>query len=99
VLFHAERHTTQSNFNLTLSGFVSVKSQCVPRCGDGIVAGVEECDDGMNTGGYGGCTPDCSLGPRCGDRVTQGSAGEECDDGNRLDGDTCTADCQSKGPG
>jgi fibro-slime domain-containing protein len=99
ALFHAERHTSQSNFNLTLSGFTSVKTQCVPRCGDGIVAGVEECDDGMNTGGYDGCSPDCSLGPRCGDRVTQRSAGEECDDGNRLDGDTCTANCESKGPG
>ena len=99
ALFHAERHTSASNFNLTLSGFVSVKSQCVPRCGDGIVAGREECDDGMNTGGYGGCQPDCSLAPRCGDRVVQRRAGEECDDGNRLDGDTCTSDCMSKGPG
>jgi cysteine-rich repeat protein len=35
----------------------------------------------------------------CGHRVTQRSAGEECDDGNRLDGDTCTFDCMSKGPG
>ena len=99
VLFHAERHTVFSNFNLTLSGFVSIQSQCVPRCGDGIVAGSEECDDGMNAGGYGGCLPDCTLAPRCGDRVVQVTAGEECDDGNLLDGDTCTADCMSKGPG
>ncbi len=99
ALFHAERHTGQSNFNLTLSGFVSAKSLCEPRCGDGVVAGQEECDDGVNGGGYGGCLPDCTLGPRCGDRVTQRSAGEECDDGNRLDGDTCTSDCESKGPG
>jgi fibro-slime domain-containing protein len=99
ALFHAERHTSQSNFNLTLSGFVSVRSLCTPRCGDGFVAGQEECDDGVNGGGYGGCLPDCTLGPRCGDRVTQQSAGEQCDDGNRLDGDTCTSDCERKGPG
>jgi fibro-slime domain-containing protein len=99
ALFHAERHTAQSNFNLTLSGFVSVESRCEPRCGDGVVAGQEECDDGMNTGGYGGCLPGCALGPRCGDRVVQRSAGEECDDGNHRDGDTCSADCKDDGPG
>jgi cysteine-rich repeat protein len=98
VLFHAERHTSASNFNLTLDGFLSAKSTCVPRCGDGIVAGSEECDDGVNGGGYNGCLPDCRLGPRCGDRSVQKSAGEECDDGNHAADDGCSADCKNMVP-
>ncbi len=83
ALFHAERHTNQSNFNLTLNGFVSAKSTCQTDCGDGIVAGDETCDDGVNDGSYGGCEPDCTIGPFCGDNVLQ-AANEECDDGVNL---------------
>jgi predicted nucleotidyltransferase len=32
-------------------------------CGDGIVSLGEECDDGLNDGGYGECEPGCKLGP------------------------------------
>lgn len=51
-------------------------------CGDGLVQSEygEECDDGVNTGGYSGCAPDCLLGPHCGDGAVQ-SEHEECDDG------------------
>lgn len=80
VLFHAERHTTGSNFNLTLGGFVTSQSTCVTTCGDGIVAGDETCDDGVNDGSYGSCMPDCTPGPRCGDAVLQDPP-EQCDDG------------------
>jgi fibro-slime domain-containing protein len=83
VLFHAERHTTASNFNLTLTGFVKAKSKCKTICGDGILAGDEECDDGVNDGSYGSCTADCRLGPYCGDAQVQ-SPHEECDDGVNL---------------
>jgi fibro-slime domain-containing protein len=83
ALFHAERHTNASNFNLTLAGFVSAKSECVTECGDGVVAGDETCDDGVNDGSYGGCNADCTPGPRCGDGEVQ--EGEEaCDDGVNL---------------
>jgi fibro-slime domain-containing protein len=99
ALFHAERHTGQSNFNLTLNGFVTVQSTCTSHCGDGIVAGQEECDDGDNPGGYGQCQADCTRGPRCGDGVLQASAGEECDDGNLNDSDICSSLCEDKGPG
>ena len=64
-------------------------------CGDGIVNGVfgEECDNGVNTGGYGKCTPECTLGPRCGDAIVQPEFGEECDDANSVSGDGCGSDC------
>src|SRR5205814_578821 len=39
VLFQAERHTTQSNFHLTLAGFLAPRSSCDTTCGDGVVAG------------------------------------------------------------
>lgn len=83
VLFHAERRPTGSNFNLTLSGFTRAKSICASTCGDGIVAGDELCDDGVNDGSYGGCMPDCTPGPRCGDALVQNPP-EACDDGVNL---------------
>lgn len=83
VLLHAERHSSGSNFNLTLNGFTTGKSSCVTQCGDGIVAGVEECDDGDNDGSYGSCTSVCKRGPSCGDGTRQ-KAKEECDDGANL---------------
>ncbi len=85
VLFHAERRQTQSNFRLTLNGFVRTKSDCVATCGDGIVAGDEVCDDGKKNGKYGFCKKDCSgLGERCGDGKLQEDEGELCDDGTNL---------------
>jgi fibro-slime domain-containing protein len=82
-LFQAERHTCASTYKLTLSGFTHTVSQCHTVCGDGIVAGTETCDDGTNDGSYGGCNPDCTPGPRCGDGVVQ-SPPEQCDDGTNL---------------
>jgi fibro-slime domain-containing protein len=40
----------------------------------------EQCDDGVNDGGYNECGPMCKLGPYCGDGVVQ-SDFEQCDDG------------------
>lgn len=101
VLFHAERRTSQSNFKLTLNGFVKTKSQCVATCGDGIVAGDEACDDGDLNGQYGYCRDDCTgLGPRCGDGNVQDGRGEVCDDGTNLmsydfeDEGGCAPGCQ-----
>jgi fibro-slime domain-containing protein len=84
AVFHAERKTKGSSFRLTLSGFNLSPSTCVTNCGDGVVAsGDEQCDDGAanNTGDYGKCSPDCTLGPRCGDAIIQTEYGEACDDG------------------
>jgi fibro-slime domain-containing protein len=81
VVFQAERHTTLSNYRLTLAGFSGVRSACKTVCGDGIISRDEACDLGTagNTGAYGTCNSDCTLPPGCGDGVVNGS--EQCDDG------------------
>jgi fibro-slime domain-containing protein len=85
AFFHAERHSAGSNFLLTLTGFEPKHSICQATCGDGIVAGSEECDLGTaeNTGGYAGCNADCTRGPACGDGVIQ-APNEACDDGTNV---------------
>lgn len=82
VVFQAERHTTLSNYTLTLSAFTSTRSVCNPVCGDGIQTPDEACDLGKekNTGEYNTCTPDCKLPPYCGDGNVDADH-EECDDG------------------
>ena len=97
AVFHAERHTTASNFRLTLSGFVTQTSQCDWVCGDGIVTAFEVCDDGEgnNTGGFGECNEDClGYGPYCGDGVVDPD-NEACDLGALNVGsyEGCNADC------
>jgi cysteine-rich repeat protein len=64
-------------------------------CGDSVVDATfgEQCDDGVNDNSYGGCSDTCKLGPRCGDGFTNGG-GEECDDGNRINGDGCNLACR-----
>jgi len=83
VVFQAERHTTQSNYKLTLSNFVNSKSVCHSVCGDGIKTPNESCDDGVNDGSYGSCTVDCKKGPRCGDGMVDAGF-EDCDDGQNI---------------
>jgi len=62
-----------------------------PKCGDAMVNGGEECDDGNNTP-MDGCEPDCTLTKAtCGDgNITPP---ETCDDGNQTPGDGCDASC------
>jgi len=96
-MFHAERKPPGSSFKLTLSGFSTGRSDCATNCGDGSVAVGEECDDGPNNlGGYNQCTPDCTLGPRCGDAITQDEF-EQCDYGDGMNNGEyggCAANCQ-----
>ncbi len=92
VVFHAERKIEGSSFKLTLQGFNSGRSECIPVCGDGIVGLGEQCDDGVNDGGYGECAEGCKLGSYCGDGVVD--EGEDCDDGNQIDGDLCGSACR-----
>ena len=71
---------------------------CTPTaCGNGVVTGSEECDDGPGNSDTepDACRMDCTN-PRCGDGVVD--TGEACDDGNNLDGDYCSADCSVRIP-
>ena len=94
VVFQAERHTSKSEYTLTLKGFDAARSDCESVCGDGITASDEVCDDGKNDGTYGSCAPGCKgFGPRCGDGVVQAGY-ETCDDGVNAGGyDSCTPTC------
>ena len=59
AVFQAERHTTGSNYRLTLAGFFFGLTECVSVCGDGILTRDEVCDDGTNDGSPGTCNPGC----------------------------------------
>ena len=79
-----------------------------PVCGDGMLEGTEQCDDGNTTSGD-GCSSTCQLEPGftcptpgapckriefCGDSILELDIGEQCDDGNMVSGDGCSATCQ-----
>ncbi len=58
-------------------------------CGDAVVQGVEECDDGNIADGD-GCNAVCHF-EVCGNGYTD--VGEQCDDGNTNNNDKCKNDC------
>ena len=62
----------------------------VITCGDGVVEGAEQCDDG-NSDDSDGCLASC-MRARCGDGVAWAGV-EACDDGNAIDDDACRNDC------
>jgi fibro-slime domain-containing protein len=99
AVFQAERHITQSNYQLTLQGFSLDTSVCQPQCGvdPPVVTPGEECDDGSQNGsGYGKCGPDCTLNAYCGDGTTDAPQ-EQCDNG--TNNDIYWFDAQSCAPG
>ena len=81
-------------------------SVCASKCGDGVLAWDEACDDGNFNDGDGcgfacfveegfECTNSPSVcGPLCGDGLAKGD--EICDDGNLVDGDGCNATCEAE---
>lgn len=81
--------------------FTATTTVCVAVCGNSVVECGETCDDGTDNGQYAtstaqhNCLPDCSgYGPYCGDGILQPQFGEQCDDGNNISGDGCSATCQ-----
>ncbi len=56
-------------------------------CGNGVVDGDEECDDGAESAS---CNADCTEA-RCGDSIVNAAAGETCDEGAQTA--TCNEDC------
>ncbi len=63
----------------------------VPECGNSLVEGPEECDDG-NAVDDDACGNDCLVNV-CGDGIVHPNNNEECDDGNANDDDFCRNDC------
>ena len=58
-------------------------------CGD------DDCDEGED---YLNCPEDCEEGVSvCGNNILE--TGEECDDGNLIDGDSCDSNCKIEGEG
>lgn len=64
-------------------------------CGNGVTEGPEYCDE---AGATAACDVDCTF-PACGDGIFNPAAGEECDDGNGIDGDGCDLGCILSGCG
>jgi fibro-slime domain-containing protein len=72
-------------------------SVCSPTtCGDDIVEGAEMCEPSQTEG----CTSQCQFAPDCsGDGACTSECGdglvlgEDCDDGNKLNGDGCDENC------
>jgi len=86
-------------------GWVCSTTGCTATvCGNGKVEGAEGCDPAVKNNDLGdGCTPTCIAEPtcpagggacttKCGDGLIIGT--EQCDDGNAVSGDGCSATCQ-----
>src|SRR6185369_6890207 len=79
--------TTTSTSSTVIIGPTTTTS-LPASCGNGMVDGTDECDDG-NSNSNDGCTNFCTL---CGNlNIT---APETCDDGNNDVNDDCPEDCQ-----
>ena len=69
---------------------------CDPGCFSDTWIGDGECDDGCNVEACNFDGGDCEPAPICGDYEID--PGEQCDDGNIMSGDGCSATCQTETP-
>lgn len=83
--------TSDHNDNSPDAGVVT-DAPAAGVCGDGIVDGNEQCDDGNTVSGD-GCSATCAteFDVKCGNGQLDGT--EQCDDGNAASGDGCSASC------
>jgi cysteine-rich repeat protein len=63
-----------------------------PICGNGVVEGAEECDDGNRTD-CDGCDSNCTLSSTCGNGIRCGE--EQCDAAGTANAGCCDATCHS----
>lgn len=111
-LFSLARIISVSALLFFVYGVSSVHAQVISTttiqvsiCGDMIVNAGEECDVPGETGQYSTtiagrqCSTVCDYGPYCGDGVLQTIYGEECDDGNNVSNDFCSASCKVENAG
>jgi cysteine-rich repeat protein len=68
----------------------------VIACGDGVMEGAEQCDDG-NDDNTDACLDTC-VAARCGDGFVELGV-EQCDDGNTNNNDACRNNCTHNGCG
>ena len=97
-IFQTERAFSGSNFKLTLTGFInSGKSTCAAMCGDGKIAGNEQCDAGTNSNqaAFMGCTTSCQKQSYCGNGKVE--EGEQCDSGFKCQESTYKSWCTALG--
>ncbi len=78
--------TTDGGTSTTDSGSTGPE----PGCGNGVIEGSEECDDGAMNADEAACKSDCTA-QACGDGFV--GPGEGCDDGNTVDDDECSNLC------
>ena len=81
---------------------VATTTLTISICGDSLVNAGEACDIPSETGVYSTtiagrqCNTVCQYGPYCGDGILQTSYDEECDDGNNVSLDFCSATCKAE---
>jgi cysteine-rich repeat protein len=89
-LANAAGEWADTNCNITTFVVGRICELELNPCGDGVIEGSEECDDGNNASGD-GCSATCQLEVGCGNGIVD--PGEECDDDNILSFDGCSSTC------
>ncbi|MBA3393312.1 MAG: DUF4215 domain-containing protein [Deltaproteobacteria bacterium] len=84
--------------NGTLNNSATCDNDCtIPVCGDNHVNAAtvpaEACDPGAVGTNTAGCDSDCTT-PSCGDNHVNTAFGDQCEDGNNMNGDGCSNGCQ-----
>jgi cysteine-rich repeat protein len=81
--------TVSAQIAATVAGVSCLDVVASGTCGNSILEGAEQCDDGGVVAGD-GCSAACRF-EVCGNAWTD--LGEECDDGNQASGDGCSPTC------